>query len=127
MKTIKTIFKIFLLFILIVSFFLIKRSQSESQLEEVAQPFMKACQSSNGCIVNPESLGWIKEPKHNCKCSINSDDIQAQLPDSYSKNSMEYVATIDKFTITWRTATDTDTVATGGKSIPLTIVTIMEE
>jgi hypothetical protein len=70
------------------------------RLSEMAAPFFAACQSNAGCIIVPD--GW------------NSD-----MAGGFSKDTYEYMATKDSFTLRQHLATDVWLIAEGGKDKPV--------
>lgn len=126
-KITKGIPGLIILFLLWGVYLSIRTNQDETQLAEVSQPFIKACQSLQGCIEDPESLGWIKAEKYDNSCECDaSKPKNKKVTYEYYKDGMIYNATSEKFTITWHIMTDTDLVATAGRNIPFSITTVYE-
>lgn len=126
-KITKSISVVIFLFLLWGIYLSIRTNQYESEVKTEFQPFIIACQSSQGCILNPENLGWEKRRKYdiNCQCDISKFKNE-KIMYEYYKNGMIYTATSNKFTITWHIMTDTELVANGGKNIPFEIITLYE-
>lgn len=71
-------------------------------LEEDSKLFIAACNSPDGCIIEPK--GWLKDENG-----------------IYDKDMMQYKATKYEFGIVKHIATDTYLLVRGGKNIALTI------
>jgi hypothetical protein len=107
----KTLFKVFLILFII---FLIPCTylqyliyENSKMLEEDSKPFVAACNSSDGCIIEPK--GWHKEDNG-----------------IYEKDMMEYKANKYQFRIVKHIATDTYLLVQGGKNTALTIEHLMD-